>query len=171
MFPGPHTLIEGIRKLAARALPGVAPRTRTGSSRGGPLPSPAASRALARSRQGRTGLPAARCGAGAPGVGCSAGRVGLGRPRFLGHPALRGAAIAGPLKTFSVSFAGRSFDESRYFREIAQRLRHRPPRVRPEPGSGTAERDRGLRLLFRRAERGRRGAAGLVSLADEPPRT
>ena len=27
---------------------------------------------------------------------------------------------AAPLKTFSVSFAGRSFDESRYFREIAQ---------------------------------------------------
>jgi asparagine synthase (glutamine-hydrolysing) len=27
---------------------------------------------------------------------------------------------AGPLKTFSVSFRGRSFDESRYFREIAQ---------------------------------------------------
>ena len=79
------------------------------------------------------------------------------------------AADAGPLKTFSVSFAGRSFDESQYFREIAQRLWHRSSRVRSEPGSGTAERHRGLRLLLRRAQRRRRSASRLVSLAYEPP--
>ena len=47
-------------------------------------------------------------------------------------------------------------------------VRHRPSRIRSEPGSGTAERDRGFRVLLRRAERGRGRAAGLVPLADEP---
>ena len=39
----------------------------------------------------------------------------------------------GRLKTFSVSFRGRSFDESRYFRQVARALRDGPPRIRSEP--------------------------------------
>ena len=77
------------------------------------------------------------------------------------------AQTSGRLKTFSVSFAGRSFDESPYFREMARDLRDRPSRIRSEPGRGTAERDRGLRVLLGRAERRRGRAAGLVPLADD----
>ncbi len=80
------------------------------------------------------------------------------------------AETASRLKTFSVSFSGRSFDESRYFREVAAALRHRPPRVRPEPGRWTSpDAIEESRLLLGRAERGCRRAAGLVPVAHEPP--
>ncbi len=72
------------------------------------------------------------------------------------------------LKTFSVSFTGRSFDESEYFREVAQRLRHRSSRIRSESGRRHSRRGGAVRLLFRRAERRRRRGAGVVSFEDVP---
>ena len=72
------------------------------------------------------------------------------------------------LKTFSVSFRGRSFDESPYFREVAQvyGTDHHEFDLNPETELESAiER---FRVLLGRAERGRGSAAGLVSVADDP---
>jgi asparagine synthase (glutamine-hydrolysing) len=49
-------------------------------------------------------------------------------------------ACSAPLKTFSVSFQGRSFDETRYFREVAARYRtdHREFDMNPDVDLGSA---------------------------------
>ena len=57
---------------------------------------------------------------GAPGLGCAARRLVERRTGFVDDRPLRGADRCATLKTFSVSFTGRSFDESRWFREMAQ---------------------------------------------------
>ena len=72
------------------------------------------------------------------------------------------------LKTFSISFRGRSFDETALHPRGGQAVRHRSPGVRREPGSRAGGRHRRIRVLLRRAQRGRRRAAGLVSVQDDP---
>ena len=117
--PGPHTLIEGIRKLP----PGHWLEWRRGSVRmdawwrrpTGPsrnISIPEATEELdhllrdAVREQMVADVPL--------GVWASGG---LDSSTIVHYAA---AASSKPLKTFSVSFAGRSFDESRYFREIAR---------------------------------------------------
>ena len=166
--PGPQTLIEGIRKVP----PGHLLEWRHGKVRERSVVE--AARA-ARREASRWARPKRNW------TGCCSDSVrehlvsdvplgvwasgGLDSSTILHYAA---AQTAGRLKTFSVSFQGRSFDESPYFREIARDLRDGPSRIRFESGRGAAERDRGLRVLFGRTERGRGRAAGLVPLADEP---
>ena len=88
--PGPHTLIEGIRKVPA----GYLLEWQCGKVSIGALVG-----AAVRGRRGRISLEgakeeldwaAARLGPGAPGVGRAAGSVGIGRAGFIDDPALRG---------------------------------------------------------------------------------
>jgi asparagine synthase (glutamine-hydrolysing) len=116
--PGPHTLIEGIKKVR----PGHFLEWRNGKTWMEPWWT------LARSPQARSfedakeelhGLMQASVRehmiSDVPlGVWASGG---LDSSAVLHYAA---EASAKPLKTFSVSFAGRSFDESRYFRDVAR---------------------------------------------------
>ncbi|HTX36680.1 MAG TPA: asparagine synthase (glutamine-hydrolyzing) [Bryobacteraceae bacterium] len=119
--PGPHTLIEGIRKVE----PGHFLEWRAGRTCTEPW----------------AGLPAASSGPRRISLGAAKEELdcllrdavrehlvsdvplgvwasgGLDSSTILHYAA---AAASGPLKTFSVSFAGRSFDESPYFREVAR---------------------------------------------------
>ena len=72
------------------------------------------------------------------------------------------------LKTFSVSFAGRSFDESPWFREIAAKYGTDHHEFDLNPEVELARRDRADVVLLRRAELRCGRAAGLVSVEDEP---
>ena len=82
------------------------------------------------------------------------------------------AAEASParLKTFSVSFQGRIFDESAYFREVAERYGtdHHEFDLNPEPI--WPARSRRFAYLFRRAQRRCGRSAGLVPVARCPGR-
>jgi len=104
---------------------------------------------------------------GTSGVGRSVGRVGVGG--LDSSTVLHYAAkhCAGRLKTFSFLSPGGASTRAGIFGKW-RGLRHGPPRVRPEPGHRVGERHTGFRVLLRRTQRGRRGAAGVVSVADEP---
>jgi asparagine synthase (glutamine-hydrolysing) len=77
------------------------------------------------------------------------------------------AASSTPLKTLSISFAGRSFDEAGPIRATDGAVRHRPSGVRRQSGERTGGRHRAVRVLFRRAECRWRGAAGVVPVAHD----
>ena len=165
--PGPSTLIEGIRKCRRDTFWNGGTGKR-GWSRGG-------SWRRGRSAAGRWKRRKKNW------TGCCATRVrehlvsdvplgvwasgGMDSSTILHYAATQSAAR---LKTFSVSFAGPQLRRKPVFSRDRAGLRHGPPRVRSEPGRGTAERDRGLRLLLGRAERGRGGVAGVVPVAHEP---
>jgi asparagine synthase (glutamine-hydrolysing) len=116
--PGPHTLIEGIKKVR----PGHFLEWRNGKSWIEPwwtLPRTPRSGSFDEAKEELDGLLRASVRehlvADVPlGIWASGG---LDSSTIL-HYAARESAT--PLKTFSVSFAGRSFDESRYFRDVAQ---------------------------------------------------
>jgi asparagine synthase (glutamine-hydrolysing) len=116
--PGTHTLIEGIRKVG----PGHFLDWRHGKMRGGPWQQPARPEPrkwpLEAAKEELDGLLRASVRehlvSDVPlGVWASGG---LDSSTILHYAA---SETPGRLKTFSVSFRGRSFDESRYFREIA----------------------------------------------------
>ena len=94
--------------------------------------------------QGGTGRTAALGRPRAAGFRRSPGRVVAAaawiRPRFCTTPA---RTARGRLKTFSVSFQGRSFDESRYFREVAQAYGTDHHEFDLNPDADLARRDRG----------------------------
>ena len=53
------------------------------------------------------------------------------------------------LKTFSITFRGRSFDEARYARQVADMLWDRTHRARSQSRTGSAGRDSRTGLLLR----------------------
>ena len=118
--PGPQTLIEGIQKVP----PGHLLEWRDGKSwmRTVVDAAPSTQRTRIRSKRRK------RNSTGCCRIRCAStwwrtfrwecGRRAVWIPRRF--CTTRRQQTAGRLKTFSVSFAGRSFDESRYFREIAQ---------------------------------------------------
>ena len=118
--PGSRTLIEGIRKLE----PGHFLEWRHGKTwiePWGKTDAGQSATAIARRREGRPGFSAARFDSRAHGFGCAAGSVGIGRDSIRRRCCtMRRCSRPAPLKTFSVSFQGRSFDESQYFRQIAK---------------------------------------------------
>ena len=124
--------------------------------------------AAARIGERGTGLAARRERAGAPGIGRTAGGVGVGRIGLFHDPALCGDAKRGAAEDVLGIVRGPQLRRKPVFSRDRTGLRHRPPRVRFEPGCGTAERDRGLRLLFGRTERGRGGIAAVVPVAHDP---
>jgi asparagine synthase (glutamine-hydrolysing) len=116
--PGPHTLIEGIKKVR----PGHFLEWRNGKSwieSWWTLARTQRTGTFEETKEELDGLMRAsvreHMAADVPlGVWASGG---LDSSAILHYAAQESAA---PLKTFSVSFAGRSFDESRYFRDVAQ---------------------------------------------------
>ena len=117
--PGPHTLIEGIRKVE----PGHLLEWRHGQSWTEPWSKPPAGRPRHQSLEGaceeldwllRESVREHLVSDVPLGVWASGG---LDSSTVLHYASLQ---CPGQLKTFSVSFAGRSFDESAYFREIAR---------------------------------------------------
>jgi asparagine synthase (glutamine-hydrolysing) len=116
--PGPHTLVEGIKKVR----PGHFLEWRKGKSWIEPwwtLPRTPRIGTFNDAKEELDGLLRASVRehlvADVPlGIWASGG---LDSSTILHYAARESAA---PLKTFSVSFAGRSFDESRYFRDVAQ---------------------------------------------------
>jgi asparagine synthase (glutamine-hydrolysing) len=116
--PGPHTLIEGIKKVP----PGHFLEWLNGKTRMAPwwtLARTGRTRTLDAAKEELDSLMRAsvreHLAADVPlGVWASGG---LDSSAILHYAAKESSR---PLKTFSVSFAGRSFDESRYFREIAR---------------------------------------------------
>jgi asparagine synthase (glutamine-hydrolysing) len=117
--PGPQTLIEGIRKLP----PGHVLEWRHGRTWIEPWCKMAAQKPRPQSLEAakeeldyllRDSIREHLVSDVPLGVWASGG---LDSSTVLHYAAMQSA---GPLKTFSVSFQGRSFDESRYFREIAQ---------------------------------------------------
>jgi asparagine synthase (glutamine-hydrolysing) len=116
--PGPHTLIEGIKKVR----PGHFLEWRNGKSWIEPwwtLTRTPRTGTFEEAKEELSGLMRASVRehmvADVPlGIWASGG---LDSSAILHYAAQESAA---PLKTFSVSFAGRSFDESRYFRDVAQ---------------------------------------------------
>ena len=73
---------------------------------------------------------------------------------------------ASRLKTFSISFRGRSFDESELHPPGRRTTTDRARGIGSESRRGSARRHRRVRLLLRRTQRGCRRASGLVSLQD-----
>ena len=125
--PGPMTLVEGIEKLP----PGELLEWRDGKVRTEVLLEAAAASQPAQHILGRRERQldsllrpvGSRASAFRRAARCLAERWS----RFLHHPALRRRGLRPKLKTFSISFQGRSFDESRYIREVADALRYRTP--------------------------------------------
>ena len=72
-------------------------------------------------------------------------------------------ASSSRLKTFSITFSGRSFDEANYARLVADAVRNRSHRARSQPGTRPAGCDFRTRVLLRRAECRFRRPAGVVS--------
>lgn len=116
--PGPHTLIDGIKKIR----PGHFLEWRNGKTWIEPwwtLPRKPRGGTFEEAKEELDGLMRAsvreHLAADVPvGVWASGG---LDSSAILHYAA---AASGAPLKTFSISFAGRSFDESRYFRDVAR---------------------------------------------------
>ena len=141
---------------------------RRGSSPGGSWPNAGTRRiSLEQRRKNSTGCCATRCGS----IWCPTCRWESGRRagwiprRFCIMPRRQ---IGGPAEDVLGFVCGAEFRREPVLPRDRAGLRHGPSRVRSESGCGAAERDRGFRLLFGRAERGRGSAAGLVPLADEP---
>ena len=62
------------------------------------------------------------------------------------------------LKTFSISFRGRSFDESGYIRQVVDHYQTEHEELGPHARRRSCQRDRGVRLLLRRTHLPMRGA-------------
>ena len=109
-IPGPCTLVEGIRKLP----PGHWLEWKDGQIATGPLVDPEVQSRVhfARRSQARTRLATEGLRRGAHDFGCTSRRMVEWWTGLLGRCPLRRPA-APALKTFSVSFRGRNFDESR----------------------------------------------------------
>ena len=79
------------------------------------------------------------------------------------------AQSSAPLRTFSISFQGRSFDETDYIARLVSQYGTRHDQLDLSTDLRSARRDRTICRLRRRAEWGRRRFAGVVPLADDAP--
>ena len=171
--PRPWTLVEGIEKLRARTLAGMARRRNPVGMLLAPATPPETAPGRSAVRARRIGPVAAAIRRRAPDLRRSAGNLVEWRRGFIHHAALRHSRPPRrPLQTFSISFHGRSFDETRYIREVAQQLRLPASRAGYERSSTICFRHhRRIRLLFRRAQRRcRRGSAVAALEIDQASR-
>jgi asparagine synthase (glutamine-hydrolysing) len=143
---GPWTLVEGIEKLR----PGYWLEWAIGEVRSEaywslPLGPP---RDWSQgSRRGGTGFAAAAIGERTSALGCAAGRLAERRHRFLTVLHYAATASSNRLKTFSISFRGRSFDETANI--FARRPRSTAPitrKIRRQPGGGWRTPSRNSRI-------------------------
>src|SRR5579859_4021542 len=125
------------------------------------------SRALARLRVRRTGFALAAIGARAFAFGCSAGALAERWHRFLDDSALCRDSLAEAHKDSFDFVPRKKFRRNGLYTGCGKTVRLRAQRIRSESRSGFARRHRGVRLLLRGTQFGRRGIAGLVSLEDE----
>ena len=117
--PCPWTLVEGIEKLPPGQLAGMARRQGSAPRRTGRCQRRRASIVDSGIGTGRARFAAAAVRPRTSGFRRAAGRLAERRHRFFHDPALRREGVAVRLKTFSISFRGRSFDETQYIREVA----------------------------------------------------
>ncbi len=169
--PGPYTLVEGIEKLRPGPVARMARRL---------MSRPAPSGISSSARGQRWTLDSAKeeldslladsvrehLISDVPlGVWSSGG---LDSSTILHYAA---AAAPGRLKTFSVSFHGRSFDESPYFRLVSERYGTDHHEFDLNPDGRPERRHRRPGLLLGRTQRRRRRSAGLVPVQDVPRST